>query len=283
MNVYDAIVPECAEGMPAIRYIQLAMPLLPAHVVRDAFAARDVKCGGKRVGRDAGVTPGETVQLFTGYTAEIPVVYEDEAVLLLNKPAGINCGEDIWGGMTVISWADRRAGGAYSPRLCHRLDNVTSGLLLLCKDEESEALLREMFEQRKLTKIYQCLVKGEMRPREAVKEAYLVKNSEEGSVRVVSHETPGALPIATQYETLSFDGRISRLRVYLLTGRTHQIRAHMRFLSHPIMGDDKYGDRNFNKAMKANSLKLCATELKLCPEGKLSYLRDRHFVIQPPF
>jgi 23S rRNA pseudouridine955/2504/2580 synthase len=122
-----------------------------------------------------------------------------------------------------------------------------------------------------------------MRPREAVKEAFLVKNSLEASVRIVTHETPGALPITTQYETMDFDGKISRLRVHLITGRTHQIRAHMSFLSHPILGDDKYGDRNFNRIMKANGLKLCATELTLRPEGKLSYLRDRRFVIQPPF
>lgn len=283
MNVYEAIVPSCAEGMQAARYIQQAMPLLPAHTVRDAFVHRDVKMDGKRVGRDEIVVPGAQIRLFTGFTVEIPVVYEDEAILLLNKPAGINCDEDIWGGMTVLSLMTRRAGGDYQPRLCHRLDNPTSGLLLLCKDDASETLLRDMFEQRKLTKIYQCLVKGEMRPREAVKEAYLVKNSREATVRVVTHETPGALPIATRYETLDFDGKISRLRVQLLTGRTHQIRAHMSSLSHPILGDDKYGDRNFNKAMKAGGLKLCATELTLCPEGKLAYLRDQHFQIQPPF
>lgn len=283
MNVYEAAVPACAEGMQAMRYIRQAMPLLPAHVVRDAFACRDVKMDGKRVGKDETVLPGAEIRLFSGYRVEIPVVYEDEAILLLNKPAGINCDKDVWGGMTVLSLTAKLAGGDYLPRLCHRLDNPTTGLLLLCKNEESEALLREMFEQRKLTKIYQCLVKGEMRPREAVREAYLVKNSREATVRVVTHETPGALPIATQYETMDFDGKVSRLRVRLLTGRTHQIRAHMSFLSHPVLGDDKYGDRDFNKAMKTNGLKLCATELTLCPEGKLSYLREKHFAIQPPF
>ncbi len=283
MNVYEAIVPLCAEGMQAMRYIRQAMPLLPDRAVRDAFAAKDVKIGGKRAAKNEPVIPGAKAQVYTAYTVEIPVVYEDDSVLLLNKPAGINCGEDAWGGMTVLSLMTRRAEGQYLPRLCHRLDNVTSGLLLLCKDDESEALLRDMFEKRNLTKIYQCLVKGEMRPREAVREAYLIKNSKEAAVRVITHETPGALPIATQYETLDFDGKISRLRVRLITGRTHQIRAHMSFLSHPILGDDKYGDRNFNKTMKANGLKLCATELTLCPEGRLSYLQDRHFAIQPPF
>lgn len=283
MNVYEAAVPACAEGMQAVRYAQQALPLLPAHVIRDAFAARDVKLDGKRVGRETPVRAGETMRLFTAFSVHIPIVYEDDFVLVVNKPAGINCDADAWGGMTVLSLLAQRAGGEYTPRLCHRLDNVTCGLLLLCKDDESETLLRDMFEQRRLTKIYQCLVKGEMRPREAVKEAFLVKNSREASVRVVTHETPGALPIATQYETLDFDGRISRLRVRLLTGRTHQIRAHMSFLSHPIVGDDKYGDRNFNKAVKAGGLKLCATELALCPEGKLSYLQEKRFSIAPPF
>jgi 23S rRNA pseudouridine955/2504/2580 synthase len=80
-----------------------------------------------------------------------------------------------------------------------------------------------------------------------------------------------------------FVGFNNGLQRALLTGRTHQIRAHMSFLSHPILGDDKYGDRNFNKAMKAGGLKLCAPDLTLCPEGKLAYLRDQHFQIQPPF
>ncbi len=116
MNVYEAIVPSCAEGMQAARYIQQAMPLLPAHTVRDAFVHRDVKMDGKRVGRDEIVVPGAQIRLFTGFTVEIPVVYEDEAILLLNKPAGINCDEDIWGGMTVLSLMTRRPGGDLQPR-----------------------------------------------------------------------------------------------------------------------------------------------------------------------
>ena len=138
MNVYEATVPACAEGMQAMRYIQQAMPLLPAHVVRDAFSRRDVKMDGKRVGRDEMIVPGAQIKLFSGFTVEIPVVYEDEAILLLNKPAGITCDEDIWGGMTVLSLMTQRAGGDYRPRLCHRLDNPTCGLLLLCTNAWSK-------------------------------------------------------------------------------------------------------------------------------------------------
>ncbi len=283
MRVYEAAAPDRAAGMKLEKYVSLAFSLLPAHVIRDAFADRDVKMDGVRAGKDAPVIPGARIQVYTGFDLRLPVVYEDENILLINKPAGVTCDADEWGGMSVLSLAEHMAAGAYRPRLCHRLDHQTSGLLLLCKDDESEALLTDMFRERRLTKVYQCLVRGEMRPPAAVKEAYLVKDAALSRVRIVTHETPGALPIATRYETLSFDGEISRLRVTLLTGRTHQIRAHMSFLSHPILGDDKYGDRALNRRLKAGALALCATELELQPGGKLSYLADRHFEIAPPF
>lgn len=283
MRIYTAIVAPRAAGMNLGAYAAQAFPLLPAHVLRDAFAARDVKMEGKRADRDAPVIPGAEIRLYTGYEVALPVVYEDDRVLLINKPAGISCDADEWGGMTVLSLMEERAQGAYRPRLCHRLDHQTSGLLLLCRDDESEQCLLNAFRERKLEKIYQCLARGEMRPPSATREAFLIKDAQQARVRIVTHETPGALPIATRYETMDFDGVLSRLRVTLLTGRTHQIRAHLSFLSHPILGDDKYGDRALNRRLKARDLKLCATELTLWPGGILSDLDGMHFSVQPPF
>ena len=283
MRVYEAVAAPAAEGLPAGTYIAFAFPLLPDHVVRDAFRARDVKIDGKRVREDAKITAGSLMQLYTNFAAELPVVYEDGKILLINKPQGLISAENEYGGMSALSLLTERAQGAYTPRLCHRLDTKTGGLLLLCKDDETEKLLLDAFKNRKLTKVYQCLVRGEMRPQADVKNAYLIKDAQQARVRIVTHPTPGALPIATQYETLHFDGTLSRLRVTLLTGRTHQIRAHMSFLSHPILGDDKYGDRELNKRLKADSLRLCATELTLFVGGPLAYLDGKTFQIDPPF
>lgn len=283
MRVYEVTAPEAAQNLRLENYLIQALPVLPHHVIRDAIKKRDVKMNGKRVQREDEIIPGSVIQLYTAYSYQLPIVFEDDRILLVNKPAGISCDDDGRGGMTVIGLMEEYAKGAYKPRLCHRLDHVTCGLLLLAKDDESEQCLLDAFKERRLEKIYHCLVRGEMRPSSALKEAFLIKDAEKAKVRIITHETPGAVNIATKYDTMSYDGMLSRLRVTLLTGRTHQIRAHMAFLSHPILGDDKYGDRALNKRLKANGLKLCAAELTLHTNGCLAYLDGRKFEIQTPF
>lgn len=283
MHVYEAYIPENAPRQRLEIYLSHAFPLLPGHVIRDALNKKDVKLSGVRANRDTLLSPGAQVLLYTSYAISLPVVYEDEHVLIISKPAGISCDADGRGGMTVLSLLEQQAKGAYQPRLCHRLDNQTSGILVLAKDDESEKILLNAFKDHSLTKVYECLVRGQMRPEKATVKAYLVKDATRATVRVITHETPGALPIETMYETLSFDGTLSRLRVTLLTGRTHQIRAHMAFLSHPLLGDDKYGDRALNKRMKTTALHLCATSLTMQLPGCLSYLSGRTFTVQPPF
>ncbi len=95
---------------------------------------------------------------------------------------------------------------------------------------------------------------------------------------------PESREIVTGYRLIRFENGFSRLRVHLYTGRTHQIRAHMAYLSHPILGDDVYGDRHLNRAMKDTALKLCAVSLTFHElPGPLSYLNDRTFTVKAPF
>ena len=111
MRVYEATVTARGAGAKLEKYVSQAFPLLPARVIRDAFAARDVKMDGRRAGREEPVPTGARVQLYTDFALPLPVVYEDERVLLLNKPAGITCDDDPWGGMTGDTYLERNDDG----------------------------------------------------------------------------------------------------------------------------------------------------------------------------
>ena len=277
MRLYTARIPQQVGEKTLEGYLAHAMPLLPQFVIRDAFAHHDVKMDGKRVAADQAPAPGAEVRVYTLWEAELPVVYEDGNVLLINKPAGISCEDDGRGGMTVQSLL---AGKAV---ICHRLDNQTCGLLIAARNAETEAALLQAFRDRTLTKRYECLVKGILRPAAQTATAYILRDESLGRMRVVSHASPEARPIATEYETLEESDGISRLLVTLLTGRTHQIRAHLAALQHPILGDDVYGDRAFNQRRNVRRLMLCSTELTLNAGGVLSYLDGRVFRISAPF
>ena len=277
MRVYSALIPEQPADSSLEAYLAHAMPLLPQFVIRDAFNRRDVKMVGKRVPPGEPLIPGALVQVYTQWEAELPVVYEDDHILLINKPAGISCEDDAYGGMTVQSILEGRA------RICHRLDNQTCGLLIAAKDPAAEECLLQAFKNRSLTKRYECIVKGIMNPLSQRAEAYIFRDEKLGRMRVVSHANPDTKPIATEYETLTVHEKTSKLRVTLLTGRTHQIRAHLAAMQHPILGDDVYGDRAFNQKQNAKRLMLCSTELTLKAGGILDYLDDRVFRIDAPF
>ena len=283
MNVYEARFPENAPAVRLSRYLLRAFPLIPEHALRDALKNRDVRLDGVRVSGDPQTAPGALIRLYTPFEAALPVVYADENVLVVNKPAGLSSDEDGWGGMTVLTEANRGTEGA-PYRLCHRLDNQTSGLMILAANSQSEECLLNAFENRLLDKRYQCLVKGVMRPESGEAQAYLVRDSRLGRVRVVSHATPEGRTIRTAWETVSREGELTRLSVRLLTGRTHQIRAHMAYLAHPILGDDVYGDRAFNRRLHAEGkLMLCACRLTMRAGGILTYLDGREFAIPVPF
>ena len=287
-------IPADAEGQKLGVFLRSAFPGLPESVIRKVFAARDVKLDDRRVPADTILRAGQELKVFlpgSGDAADasvtsLDIVYEDDFVLLVNKRAGISVEKDARGGVTLTdlcaSYLAGRDSRACPPAACHRLDNKTCGLCLFAKTPEALEILQDAFRRRSLEKYYICLVRGMMKPPSAVCHAWLVKDPLHAEVRITDQEVPGARPIVTGYETLE-SGPVSRLRVHLITGRTHQIRAHLAALGHPVLGDDLYGDRDFNKREKARSLKLCAVSLKLNTEGRLPHLDGRVFSIDPPF
>ena len=294
MPLKEIIVPDEAAGCRITVFLRETFPSLPESVIRKILAARDVKLDGVRISREQPVRAGQVLRVWLpeayGFSASpaasLAVVYEDEDVLLVNKRAGISVEPDSGGGASLTdlcaAWVREKDPDAVLPKACHRLDNRTCGLCLFAKNPEALDILQDAFRSRTLEKYYICLVRGIMKPPRAVCRAWLVKDAEKGKVRITDHPETGARPIITGYETLE-SGPVSRLRVHLITGRTHQIRAHLAALGHPVLGDDVYGDRVFNRREKARSLKLCAVSLKLDTGGRLPALDGRTFSVVPPF
>lgn len=286
MKVKEFLVSDDAAGMRLSDYIRIILPDLRESEIRKLFSLRDIKLDSRPAPSAAVLRPGQLLRIYLPDrpAATLHIVYEDERVLLLNKPSGISVEPDGSGGITLSElcrvYAEEH--GFSSPAPCHRLDNKTSGLCLFAKDTEALNILQDAFRSRHVDKYYICLVRGIMKPPAAVCTAYLRKDAAAGKVYVSDHAVPGSRPIVTGYETLT-SGPVSRLKIHLLTGRTHQIRAHLSALGHPVLGDDLYGDRAFNHARKTRGLKLCAVSLTLHTDGRLPALDDREFSIEPPF
>lgn len=288
MKRYDLILPQNAPHGRLINHLSRALPQVPFYALREAFQKRDVKVNGKRVGMDAMVQPGAEITVFVRETQStaIPVVYQDDNLLIVVKPAGISCEADARGGHTLTALVQdqllRTDPSAPEPLLCHRLDNPTEGLLILAKTPQAQGWLEEAFRQRQIHKEYICLVRGIPSPAHRLMNDWLIKDAKHACVRVSNRELPGAKTISTEYNVLEA-GECSRVRILLHTGRTHQIRAHMAYIGHPLLGDDQYGDRAFNRAHKARRLMLCSCALRFSLTGPLAYLNDKTFTIQPSF
>ena len=289
MKIKRLIVPPQGEEERADRLIRRYFPELPERCVRAAFLHRDVKLDGRRISRDTCVHTGQEIMIYLPEgeeTAPLEVVYEDEHVLLVNKRAGISVEPDDKGGVTLTELCARyiqeREAGSLPPAACHRLDNQTSGLCLFARTPEDLEILQQVFRDRTMTKEYECLVRGIPKPPKAECRAYLIKDARAARVRVTDRPERGARQIITAYETVEA-GAVSRLRVHPITGRTHQIRAHLAALGHPVLGDDLYGDRSFNRDRKTRTLRLCAVSLILDTQGKLPELDGKEFRIKANF
>lgn len=288
----ELIVPMEADGAALQDYLRAALADVPRWAIDETLRARDVRRGRERLGAQDAVRGGETLRVFLPKKAlgrsaapRVQVVYEDANILLLDKPQGVSVLEEN-GGDDMLTRARAhvaaQGGDAQALRLCHRLDAQTGGLLLLSKNAAAYAAAYEAFEKRTMDKRYVCRVAGCPSPGEAELHAYLRKDAQNAQVRVFAHPVPGALPIATAYRVLEA-GDISRLQVHLITGRTHQIRAHLAFIGHPIIGDDRYGSRELNRREGARAQQLWATDLTFHASGALAYLEGKTFHTDAPF
>ena len=190
------------------------------------------------------------------HSVKLEILYENEHVLLVSKPAGMlsqpaddgtpSLVEHITGYLLETGDIDCETLKTFHPSVCNRLDRNTSGIVAAGKSLMGLQKLSAMFHDRTLHKYYLCLVKGELTKEKHLK-GYLHKNKKDN--KVVLRSTPGddALPIETKYKPLRTNGKVTLLETELITGRPHQIRAHLSGSGHPIIGDPKYGESTVNR------------------------------------
>lgn len=187
--------------------------------------------------------------------AKLNIVYEDSNVIFINKPAGmlsqksvpsdVSLNEYLLGYLEKSGQWKQEESKAFRPSVCNRLDRNTSGMMICGKSMAGLQQMAALLKDRSLHKYYLCLVKGVMTESQHL-EGYLLKDENSNQVKIFQKETEGAAHIITEYEPLYTDGEATLLKVTLVTGKSHQIRAHLSSIGHPIIGDPKYGDRKVN-------------------------------------
>lgn len=228
------------------------------------------------------------------YDPKLEIVYEDDNLLLVDKKPGVIVHEDASESRdTLINQVllylyktgsyDPKIETSFAPSLCNRLDKNTGGIVIVAKNAQSQRLLYDIVKHRKVIKKYLALVHGTFDCKSDTLVAYLRKRASENIVEISDNETDGFRKIITKYSVLKESGRLSLLDIELVTGRTHQIRAHMAHVGHPVVGDCKYGCARDNKGLpfRHQALYSYSLEFKIDdPENALYYLNDRIFKVK---
>ena len=291
-------------GQRLDRFVGKVCPTLPKNLLYKYIRIKRIKVNKKRTEisyilkendfielyiNDEFFTQNEKDDGFLNCDGNIDVVYEDENIIIINKPAGVIVHEDnnIKGDTLVDNIKkylynkgeyDAGAENTFAPSLCNRIDRNTSGLVIAAKTAAALRAVNEKIRSGEINKYYYCLAVGSPNPPQAALEAYLVKDEAKNKVEIYENEVQGGRKILTNYKVVQDFGWGSILEIELLTGRPHQIRAHLAHIGHPIAGDAKYGDTWFNKRAGLSHQVLCSYKLTFDfkdDTGVIGYLKGK--------
>lgn len=227
----------------------------------------------------------------------LSIEYEDEHIILINKPSGMLSQKAADTDESLVEYLidylmtkgdlTTEMLKSFRPSVCNRLDRNTSGMVIAGKSLKGLQIMSEAIKNRTIGKYYLCAVKGIVKDSRKIS-GFLIKDEKTNQVTILKEERPDALPIETEYKPLKTAGEFTLLEVKLITGRSHQIRAHLSSIGHPILGDHKYGEPALNKEVLKkygiHSQMLHSYRLKM-PEQlcePLSYLAGKEFTAKTP-
>lgn len=214
-----------------------------------------------RPGKNPESSPGRSLRSSPDERTQPEIIYEDEQFLLINKPAGMLSQKARPQDYSLVEYltAYLLDSGAiteeelalFRPAVCNRLDRNTSGIVIAGKTLAGLQTMSRLLKERRIRKFYRCIVVGEIKESRYLK-GYLTKDGNENIVSISKEPKPGSLPIETEYRPIAAGDGLTLLEVHLITGRSHQIRAHLASIGHPLLGDPKYGDSKANRRYRAS-------------------------------
>lgn len=290
------------------KFLTKSYPNLPKTLMYKYIRIKRIKVNGKRAEISTRLNVGdvvdmyindeffvqkETVYDFMKASKNLDIVYEDENIILLNKKVGILSHPDDREFIDTLIGRVKRylyekdewqpdEESSFTPALVNRIDRNTSGIVICAKTAEALRILNQKMKDRELHKLYLCIVHGRPKKESDTLEGYLVKDEKKNKVFVSSRSSDESKFIRTKYKVLGHKNGLCLLEIDLLTGRTHQIRAHMASIGHPLLGDGKYGTNELNKKRGYKKQCLCSYKLVFdftTDAGELAYLDKKEFII----
>ena len=290
------------------KFITKVAPTLPTSLMYRYIRTKHIKVNKRKAEISTRLAVGDVVEAyindeffaetkpqydFLSAPTKLDIVYEDENILLVDKKQGVLVHPDekeyrdtLIGRIQHYLYEkgeyDPENEHSFKPSLANRIDRGTGGIVIAAKNAEALRILCEKIKVREIDKQYLAVIHGIPQKKEATLEGFLEKNESKNKVYLKSSREDGALTIKTRYRLLAAKDNLSLIEVDLLTGRTHQIRAHMASIGHPLLGDGKYGKLANDKKLGFTRQALYSYKLTFSFEsdaGILNYLNGKTFKV----